>query len=139
MIGLDKGNPRVRLGALLLAGLAAALAAPLLAGGFDLRLHLGQRLESPSARHLLGTDALGRDMLSSLACGTLVSLAIALIVVILAAGAGLALGYLAGWHGGRLGAAIMHAADFALAFPGLRRIGSLRQVAEDRPAENAVQ
>jgi ABC-type dipeptide/oligopeptide/nickel transport system permease subunit len=119
MIGLDKGNPHSRLGTLLLAGLAAALGGPLLAGGFDLGLHLRQRLQAPSAGHLLGTDALGRDMLSCLACGTLASLAVALIVVALAAGAGLTLGYLAGWHGGRLGAAIMRAADFALAFPGL--------------------
>ena len=78
-----------------------------------------QRLQSPSAGHLLGTDPLGRDMLSCLACGTLVSLAVALAVVALAAAGGLGLGYLAGWHEGRLGAVIMRAADFTLAFPGI--------------------
>jgi peptide/nickel transport system permease protein len=119
MIGLDKGNPRFRLGALLLAGLAAALGGPLLFRGPDLGLHLLRRLQPPSPGHLLGTDSLGRDMLSCLACGTLVSLVIALVVVVLAAGAGLALGFLAGWHGGRLGSLIMRVADFALAFPGL--------------------
>lgn len=119
MIGLDKRNPRFRLGILLLAVLGGTLGAAVLAGGIDLDLHLLQRLRSPSAGHLLGTDALGRDILSCLACGTLVSLAVALAVVAVAAAGGLGFGYLAGWYGGRLGSAIMRAADFALAFPGI--------------------
>ncbi len=119
MIGLAKGNPRCRQGALVLAGLGVALGAAVLAGGIDLGLHMRQRLQSPSAGHLLGTDPLGRDILSCLACGTLVSLVVALAVVALAAAGGLSLGYLAGWHEGRLGSFIMRAADFTLAFPGI--------------------
>ncbi|MCU0236209.1 MAG: ABC transporter permease [Acidobacteria bacterium] len=119
MIGPDRRDPRFRLGVLLLAVLGAALVGGLLAAGIDLDLHLPQRLLPPAPGHPLGTDALGRDILSCLACGTLVSLAVALVVVALATGGGLVLGYLAGWHGGWLGSAIMRAADLALAFPGL--------------------
>jgi len=119
MIAAHRRDPRFRLGVLLLAGLGAALSAGLLASGIDLDLHMRQRLLPPAPGHLLGTDALGRDVLSCLACGTLVSLALALIVVAMAAGGGLVLGYLAGWHGGCIGSAIMRAADLALAFPGI--------------------
>lgn len=118
MIGLDKGNPRFRLGVLVLAVLGAGLGGAALAGGIDLDLHLLQRLLPPSGRHLLGTDALGRDILSCLAFGTLVSLAIALAAVALAAMAGTLLGFLAGWLGGRTGTILMAGADLSLAFPG---------------------
>ena len=119
MIGLAKDNPRFGQGILVLAGLGVSLGAAALAGGIDLDLHMLQRLQPPSAAHLLGTDPLGRDILSCLVCGTLVSLAVALAVVALAAAGGLGLGFLAGWHGGRLGSVIMRAADFTLAFPGI--------------------
>jgi ABC-type dipeptide/oligopeptide/nickel transport systems, permease components len=118
MIGLDKGNPRFRLGVLVLAAIGAGLGGTVLAGGIDLDLHLLQRLQPPSGRHLLGTDALGRDILSCLAFGTLVSLAIALAAVALAAVAGTVLGFLAGWFGGRTGTILMAGADLMLAFPG---------------------
>jgi peptide/nickel transport system permease protein len=118
MIGLDKGNRSFRLGVLVLAAIGAGLGGAALAGGIDLDLHLQQRLQPPSGRHLLGTDALGRDILSCLAFGTLVSLAIALAAVTLAAMAGSVLGFLAGWFGGRTGTILMTGADLTLAFPG---------------------
>jgi peptide/nickel transport system permease protein len=119
MIWIDKGNPRFRAGAIILSGLGAALGGSALVGGIDLKLHILQRLQAPSARCLLGTDALGRDILSCLACGTLLSLAIALAVVALAAATGAGLGFLSGWRGGIAGACIMRAADLSLAFPGI--------------------
>ncbi len=118
MIGLDKRNQRFRLGVLVLATIGAGLGGAALAGGIDLDLHLLQRLLPPSGRHLLGTDALGRDILSCLAFGTLVSLAIALAAVALAAVAGTVLGFLAGWFGGRTGTILMAGTDLTLAFPG---------------------
>ena len=125
MIRIDKKNLQFRLGALILAVLGMTLASLAAFQGFDLQLHIDQRLNSPSAAHPFGTDALGRDMLSCLASGTWVSLAIGLAAVFLAALIGAGLGFLAGWHGGPLNACIMRCADFILAFEELE---ALRQV-----------
>jgi peptide/nickel transport system permease protein len=119
MIRLHKKNRQFRLGALVLAGLGMALAGLVAFQGISLRLHIDQRLQSPSAAHFLGTDALGRDLLSCLAFGTLVSLAIGLAAVFSAAALGAGMGFLAGWHGGPLNMCIMRGADFILAFPGI--------------------
>lgn len=119
MIQIDKKSLQLRLGAIILAGLGIALAGMAIFQGISLQLHIDQRLRSPSAAHIFGTDALGRDMLSCLAFGTLVSLAIGLAAVLLAAAIGAGLGFLAGWHGGLLSACIMRSADFILAFPGI--------------------
>ena len=110
---------RLRRGVLVLAGLAAALLAGAVAGGADLEPCLRQRLQRPSAQHPFGTDDLGRDLLAALAFATFASAAVALAAVALAAGVGAGAGFAAGWRGGRLGAAIMAAADFTLAFPGI--------------------
>ncbi len=65
----------------------------------------------------LGTDALGRDILSRLLGGARVSLVVALSVVILSGGTGLLVAMLAGYVGGRLDAFLMRLTDAALAFP----------------------
>lgn len=114
----DKGRSR-RLGVLVLAGLAAVLLAGALAAGTGFEPGLRQRLQRPSALHPLGTDDLGRDLLAASAFAALASAAVALAAVALAAGAGGGLGFAAGWRGGRIGAGIMAAADFTLAFPGV--------------------
>jgi len=119
MIQPDRKAGPFRLGIIFLAGLGVAIGLGAALQGIDLGLDIQQRLQSPSARHLLGTDALGRDILSSLAFGILVSLAIALAVIALAGTIGAGLGFLAGWHEGPLGGAIMRLADFVLAFPGI--------------------
>lgn len=118
MAGTPRVDFRLRLGLLLLAGLAAGLAFAVLAAGLDLDPHLHERLCPPSPRHLLGTDPLGRDLLACLAAGTFLSLAVALSAVLLAALVGGALGFSAGWRGGAADRAVRAAADFALAFPG---------------------
>ncbi|HUU05606.1 MAG TPA: ABC transporter permease [Patescibacteria group bacterium] len=119
MIRLNKKNLQFRLGMIILAGLGMALAGLAFLQGISLQLHIDQRLRSPSAAHIFGTDALGRDMLSCLIFGTLVSLAIGLTAVLIAAATGAGLGFLAGWHGGLLSICIMRGADFILAFPGI--------------------
>jgi len=119
MIRLHKKNLQFRLGVVALAGLGIALAGLAAIQGVSLRLHVDERLHSPSMAHIFGTDALGRDMLSCLAFGTLVSLAIGLAAVFIAAAFGAGMGFLAGWHGGLLNACIMRGADFILAFPGI--------------------
>ncbi len=119
MIRLNRNNLQFRLGVILLAGLGIALAGVGLCQGIDLNLHIQQRLQPPSSGHILGTDALGRDVLSCLEFGVLTSLSIALAVIALAAVTGIGLGFLAGWHGGLLDIGIMRLADFILAFPGI--------------------
>ena len=119
MTAHSKNKLHFRLGIALLAGLAITLAAGTLFNGFSLRLDIHQRLQAPSSAHVLGTDALGRDVFSCLAFGTLVSLAIALAAVFTSAAIGALLGFAAAWQGGIVNAGIMRGADLVLAFPGI--------------------
>jgi len=72
-----------------------------------------------SAAHWLGTDDLGRDMLSRTLWGARVSLAVGLISVSIGLTSGLLLGLLAGWRGGVTDLLVMRGIDALLAFPGL--------------------
>ena len=88
--------------------------------GTQLVLRHGEELQGPSSRHLFGTDRLGRDLFSR----ALFSLRTTLIVSVLSVVVGniflgWGLGLLAGYRGGRIDTAIMRAADFVLALPGL--------------------
>ncbi|XWN34367.1 MAG: ABC transporter permease [Devosia sp.] len=78
---------------------------------------VAKRLQPPSAEHLLGSDALGRDVLSRTLHGATFSIAIAIVVVAAAAAIGVFLGAIAGFFGGVLGGAIMRLVDVTLAFP----------------------
>jgi peptide/nickel transport system permease protein len=78
---------------------------------------LAQRLLSPGAHHLMGTDALGRDVLSRTIFGTRVSLLVAVGAVLVAGIVGVALGVIAGWRRGWLGAVIMRIVDIVLSVP----------------------
>ncbi len=94
-----------------------ALLAPLLAPYDPDTVTLSQRLLSPQAHHLMGTDALGRDVLTRTMYGTRVSLLVAAAAVVVAGVAGVGLGTLAGWRGGWTGAVIMRVVDIVLAVP----------------------
>lgn len=105
-------------GALILAlFLLTALLAPWLAPYLPTAQRLSIRLSPPSASHWLGTDDLGRDLLSRLVYGTRVSLRVGAISVAVALGAGTALGVLAGYVGGRVDEGVMRCLDVLLAFP----------------------
>ncbi len=69
--------------------------------------------------HLLGTDQLGRDVLSRIIAGARVSMAVAGLVVVLGGAAGTGAGIVAGYAGGRWDALIMRVVDVQVAFPGL--------------------
>ena len=71
------------------------------------------------ATYLLGTDAIGRDILSRLLFGARFSLFIGLVVVTIALTGGIALGLLAGFFGGWVDSVIMRVMDVVLAFPSL--------------------
>jgi ABC-type dipeptide/oligopeptide/nickel transport system permease subunit len=76
-------------------------------------------LERPSATHWLGTDQIGRDMLSRLIVGTRFTLAAALLSVTIAGAIGVTLGLVAGYSGGRIDAAITGGVDLLLTIPNL--------------------
>lgn len=78
----------------------------------------GEEVDKPYI-HLLGTDTLGRDIVSRLLYGARVSLAVGLIAPIIGLVLGGILGMLAGYYHGRLEAVIVGAMDAILAFPGL--------------------
>ena len=77
-----------------------AMSAPLIAPADPLKQVLSTRLKPPSATHWLGTDQLGRDMLSRMIYGTRISLLIGTVVVGLAASVGTFVGVVAGYAGG---------------------------------------
>ncbi len=77
------------------------------------------RLKPPSAEHFLGTDRLGRDILSRLLWSTRISLLVGVGVVALSGTFGTILGLISGYFGGWLGNLIMRLVDMFLAFPPL--------------------
>ena len=85
--------------------------------------NLRYRLKAPSwlpdgvGGHFLGTDPLGRDVLSRVICGARISLLIGLTAVSISGSIGVILGLLCGFYGGRLDNLIMRLADIQLAFP----------------------
>ncbi len=98
--------------------------APLVAPHDPQELVLIERLQPPlfdggSWDHVLGTDYLGRDILSRLLHGARVSLFLLAIVIPLTATFGTALGVIAGWRGGRLDKLIMRTVDVQLALPAI--------------------
>ena len=70
-----------------------------------------------SAEHVLGTDHLGRDVLSRIVFGTRISIMVALGAAIVAAIFGVVMGVVAGYYGGRIDTFIMRVVDVQLAFP----------------------
>ena len=74
---------------------------------------------APSSLHLLGTDAVGRDVLSRLIDGARVSLSVGIVAVSIYVTIGTVLGALAGYYGGWIDAVIMRLADIVLSFPSL--------------------
>lgn len=112
-------NRLAAFGLLLLAvTLLSALIAPLLPLPDPDATDLLQRLAPPlTPGHLLGTDALGRDMLSRLLWGTRVSVAVGLCATLLAAVCGTLIGLIAGYTAGRTDTILMRLIDMIMAFP----------------------
>jgi peptide/nickel transport system permease protein len=84
-----------------------------------LKIQFADRLLPPNPQHLLGTDELGRDILTRIIYGTGVSMSIGVMVVVVSVGIGMLLGLTAGYLGGKVDNVIMRFTDIFLAFPGL--------------------
>jgi peptide/nickel transport system permease protein len=96
-----------------------ALAAPILPLPDPLATNPAQSLQAPSAEHILGTDKIGRDLLSRIVSGARTSLFVGFSVATIAITFGIVLGTLAGFMGKFFDGVIMSVVDVFLAFPGL--------------------
>ncbi|MHB8578117.1 MAG: ABC transporter permease, partial [Dehalococcoidia bacterium] len=105
--------------AVLVVLIAVAFTADLLTTYSPTKTRPAQALQSPSQRHLLGTDNLGRDTYSRVIKGAQVSLRVAVIAVSIALAAGVVMGLLAGYFGGPIDWIFSRYIDAQLAFPGV--------------------
>jgi peptide/nickel transport system permease protein len=80
---------------------------------------MASRLEPPSLRHPMGTDALGRDQLTRILYGGRISLTVGLLVMIITLLIGIPVGAVAGYVGGRVDDLLMRITDAALSLPAL--------------------
>lgn len=114
------GRKVVLLGAIvILLLIITALFAPQFAPYDPIKQNLSIALQHPSNQHLLGTDALGRDILSRIVYGTRVSLAVGFAAVVVGGLLGMTLGMLAGYFGGIIDLLIMRFIDAMMAIPPL--------------------
>lgn len=110
---------------IILALIVTALFAPVIAPYDPTLGSLGDRLKPPawekggSPAHLLGTDVLGRDLLSRLIHGARTSLAVSVVAILVAGTLGSSLGIIAGYTGGWLDTLLMRLADLAFSFPAI--------------------
>ncbi len=114
-------NPAALAGLFIVAVLILmAVFAPMLAGGISpIEQNLASRLAPPSTDHWFGTDELGRDIYARTLYGARVTLTIVMLVSVVVAPVGLAVGTLAGYLGGWIDAVLMRVTDIFLAFPRL--------------------
>jgi len=122
---------------IILTLIGVALFAPWLAPFDPVQTNLANRLQPPSAAHWMGTDEVGRDILSRIIWGSRLTLYIVGLVAIIAAPVGIIAGTVSGYFGGIIDTVVMRITDIFLAFPKL--ILALAFVAALGPGiENAV-
>ena len=113
-------NPRMLVGGIVVgAWLLVAFLAPFIAPFDPVKVDILAALEPPSPAHWLGTDDLGRDVLSRVMWGSRVSLSVGLISVSIGLAVGTSIGLAAGYLGGTFDLLIMRGIDALLAFPAL--------------------
>ena len=120
---LMRSKPAMLGGAFLVLLVLVSLAAPLIAPQNPKKVDVRLRLKPPAwaeggnASHLLGTDALGRDVLSRLMYGGRVSIVVGLSSVVISGAIGVVLGLVSGFFGGKLDDLISGFSEIQLAFP----------------------
>jgi len=101
----------------ILALILIAIFAPFFAPYDPVEQNLIERLQSPSSKHIFGTDDLGRDVLSRMIYGTRVSMSVGFVAVSITVIIGTILGLLAGYSGKISDNIIMRFVDIMLCFP----------------------
>lgn len=76
-------------------------------------------IEGGSSAHILGTDKLGRDILSRVIHGARISLSVSLLVILITSSIGTVVGIIAGYRGGMIDSVLMRVTDISMAFPGI--------------------
>lgn len=97
----------------------SAVFAPIVAPYDPTDIHSEDMLVAPSGEHILGTDDLGRDILSRIIFGARVSIMVGVVSIGIAMLLGIPLGVMAGFYGGAIDAVFMRIMDVLLAFPAL--------------------
>ena len=92
-------------------------------------IHLHDRLQAPSAQYLLGTDHMGRDLLSRLIHGARLSLTVGLAATVLTVVVAVLIGGITGFIGGRLDLVTQRFVDAWMAFPGLLLLLTIMSIA----------
>ncbi len=107
------------LSGMILLGLLLSFMLLVSLGGLNVDIDIEKRLQAAGPGHPLGTDDLGRDLVSCIVYGTWISLLIGCTVVLLSMLIGTGLGLVAGLAGGWLDTVVMRIVDVILAFPGI--------------------
>jgi peptide/nickel transport system permease protein len=94
-----------------------AVCAPLISPYNPTSIDVYNVLSAPSASHLLGTDELGRDVLTRMLWGSRISLTVGFVAVGIAISIGILIGSIAGFYGGRIDSLLMRFVDIMLCFP----------------------
>ena len=113
----------------------ASVLAPYISPYDPTKTQLTQKLEPPSAQHIMGTDELGRDLFTRILYGGRVSLSIGVMAMALAVVVGATVGGLAGYYGGWVDNILMRITDMMLAFPQLFILIILAIALRDLPIE----
>lgn len=109
--------------------------APIPYGPFE---DTGSPYEKPSAKHLFGTDQIGRDLMARMIYGTRVSLAVGIMATAIATVIGIIVGLIAGYLGGRLDLIIMRIVEIIICFPTFLLLLILMAVMMDRKYEQSI-
>jgi len=102
---------------IILIMIVVAIFAPLISPHDPYEQNLSQRLLGPSSTHLLGTDTLGRDIMSRMIYGSQTALMVGLVAICIAAFIGITLGLIAGYFGGITYMIIMRLVDALMSIP----------------------
>ena len=116
-------------GTIVLILVFVAIFADVLAPYGFLEAHLADRLTGPSAQYLLGTDQLGRDLLSRLIVGARISLTVGLAATALNVVVAVLVGGASGFIGGKLDLGVQRFVDAWMAFPGLLLLLTIMSIA----------